>query len=322
MATTDMVTPEPSPVFPVLPDPPSTPPATPLARNTTRLPPQTSHTSPMYKRMGFAMLAQSAPLEFIEPIGQGHHFNFTRPQPRDQSSRHTTPSAPDSVSTPRHTEPESDSDDESEPEIQKPIRRVEKAEFELEELDSDDSDYSTSDVLKPYQYEDASSEAGNDKIEETESVFIGKFSELRCAEGALDAEEQERAYRRKKKRWSAGIFKRSHSQSVGSDSDDGEQLDAHDVGSSARRLRRRVRGPEDRRGSLIFEDNGYSADIRRVMEVQEEELEGGDGDDGMMGMFGYGKGPPSIPSDDGFTLDELPFWVVEGEMDIEQVESV
>ncbi|KAF2203906.1 hypothetical protein GQ43DRAFT_352407, partial [Delitschia confertaspora ATCC 74209] len=275
------------------------PPATGLARSYTRFPPQTSHTSPIYKRMGADMSVKSAPLKFIQPIGQGPQFHFTRPQSRDRS-RPSSASGRYSAHSPQHSEDEDQSDNESDEEIVRPMRRAEKADFVLEELDSDTDYDSDTEVVRPDQYEDAKSEKDRDEIEE--NAFVKKFSDLQCSEGSDDEDEQRRSYLRKKKRWSAGIFKRSHSQSVGSDSDDGEQLDAHDVGSSARRLRRRVRGPDDRRGSLIFEDNGFP-NIRHIAEVEEP-------DDGM-----FGKGPPSIPSDDGFTLDELPFWVEEEDMD-------
>lgn len=250
-------------------------------------------------------MAKSPPLEFIQPIGQGHQFHFTRPQSGGEISHHSSTSGHECPTSPQPSGDESESDQESNDEDARPMRRVEKADFVLEELDSD-SDYdSDTPVLRPDQYEDAVSEKNGGKVPES---VIGKFSELRCDEDSADEDEQARNYRRKKKRWSAGIFKRSHSQSVGSDSDDSAQLDAHDVGSSARRLRRRVRGPEDRRSSLIFEDGGFP-NIRHIVEVEEPE-------DGIR----FSRGPPSIPSDDGFTLDELPFYVYEGPMDFE-VES-
>lgn len=73
---------------------------------------------------------------------------------------------------------------------------------------------------------------------------------------------------------------------------------------SARRLRRRVRGP--RRESLIFVDRGVS-NTNNILEVEEPEE----------GIVLHSKGPPSIPSDDGFTLDELPFWTAHDNIDIE-----
>ncbi|KAF2195517.1 hypothetical protein K469DRAFT_14112 [Zopfia rhizophila CBS 207.26] len=281
---------------------PSSPPMTPGSRSHARFPPQTSHTSPIYKRMGLSMLAQSPPLEFIEPIGLGPQFNFTRPQSSDQlSSRPSSTSSRASATTPQDSEDDNESEDESDKEIERPARRVKKAEFVLEELESDPEYDSETEVVRPDHYEYASSDKDGERLEE--NGFIDQFKGLHCKTGSSDEEEQERRYRRKKKRWSAGIFKRSHSQSVEGDSDYSDNDPLDDVDSSARRLRRRVRGPGDR-SSLIFEDKGFS-NANNIVEVEEPE-------DG-----GHSKGPPSIPSDDGFTLDELPFWVVEDPMDMD-----
>lgn len=277
---------------------------TPGTRLHTRFPPQTSHTSPIYKRMGIAMLAQSPPLEFIEPIGQGPQFHFTRPQSRDQSSRPSTASGQACATSPQESEDESESDEESTQEIERPTRRVEKAEFELEELDTDIESDSDIEVVRPDHCEDAKSDKSESGLVEN---VLDQFKELRCQEGSSDEEEQQRIYRRKKKRWSAGIFKRSHSQSIEGDSSysDNDLLD--DVDLSARRLRRRVRGPSDRT-SQLFEDKGYS-NSNNIVEVEEPE-DGG---------VPHSTGPPSIPSDDGFRLDDLG-WFVEDAMDVE-VES-
>lgn len=246
--------------------------------------------------MGLAMLAQSPPLEFIEPIGQGPQFHFTRPQSRQDSSRPSTASGAVCATSAQESEDDSESDDESTQEEKRPARRVDDAEFVLEELDSDPSYDSDIEVVRPDHYEDAKSDKSGGKLEE--HGLLDKFKDLRCQEGSSDEEEQQRLYRRKKKRWSAGIFKRSHSQSVEGDSSYSDNDPLDDVDTSARRLRRRVRGPGDR-SSLIFEDKGFS-NSNNIVEVDEED-----------GGVPHSQGPPSIPSDDGFTLDELPFWVVE-----------
>jgi hypothetical protein len=49
--------------------------------------------------------------------------------------------------------------------------------------------------------------------------------------------------------------------------------------------------------SLIFQDPGYS-NTNNILEVDEP----------VEGRIMHTRGPPSIPSDDAFTLDELPFW--------------
>lgn len=261
--------------------------------------------------MGLSMLAQSPPLEFIEPIGQGPQFHFTRPQSRDLSSRPSTASGRANATTNApESEAETESDQESVNEAEPPARTVEHADFVLEELDSDTDYDSDIEVVHPDHYEDAKSEKSTSKPED--NALLHKLNNLRCEAGSSDEEEQQRIYRRKKKRWSAGIFKRSHSQSIEGDSSYSDNDPLDDVDSTARRLRRRVRGPNDRRNSLLFEDRGFSSanniNPNNIVEVEEPE-------DG--GRIPHSQGPPSIPSDDGFTLDELPFWVLEDPMDIE-----
>ncbi|KAF2115557.1 hypothetical protein BDV96DRAFT_599869 [Lophiotrema nucula] len=302
------------PAFTIPNSHPSSPPMTPGSRTHARFPPQTSHTSPIYKRMGLSMLAQSPPLEFIQPTGQGHQFHFTRPVSRDQSSRPSSNSGPALGASPNSSEDEDEDEDESEAESAKEVvrptrtyRRVDRAEFVLEELDSDPGYGSDIEVLRPDHYEEAKSDKGGKSLEE--NGFLNEFEKLRCQVNSSDEEEQEQRYIRKKKRWSKGMYtyKRSYTQSIEGDSSysDDDPLDDNDP--NARRLRRRVRGPGNR-SSLIFEDKGFSrANI--VMEEPEEGLD-----------VAHSKGPPSIPSDDGFTLDELPFWVVE-EMDVESDSS-
>jgi len=269
----------------------------------------------MYKRMGFPMLKQSPPLEFIEPIGHGPQFHFTRPQSGDYSSHPSSNSGHACAASPQESDDGDDDDEEdnsdsfseseeSHTKEEKPTaRRVEVADFELEEVESDPEYDSETEVIRPDHFEDASSERATEERLEADTGIISKFSSLRCAGELNDEEEQRASYRKKKKRWSAGIFKRSHSQSVGSDTDieDSEALDAHDVGSSARRLRRRVRGPGENQSSLIFDELPNT----NIVEVEEP-------DD-----VGSGKRPPSIPSDDGFTLDALPFWVLDDPMDMD-----
>jgi hypothetical protein len=261
--------------------------------------------------MGMSGLAQSPPLEYIEPIGQGPQFSFTRPQSRHSKAVSSRPStASGQVAAASHQETASASGDESreyEPRVEdRPARKVEEADFELEEWESDPGYDCDIEVIRPDHFEDAISDIGAGKLEA--NGLLHQFQDLRCGVTSSDEEEQQRIYRRKKKRWSAGVFKRSHSQSIEGDSSysDNDPLDDND--STTRRLRRRVRGPGDRT-SLIFEDRGFSS-ANHILEVEEP-------DDG---EIPHTQGPPSIPSDDAFTLDELPFWVVEGSMDIE-VES-
>lgn len=253
-------------------------------------------------------------MEFIEPIGQGPKFHFTRPQSQP-SSRPSTASGQACATTPRDSSDEDDessSDDSDYEEFVTPPRLVDEADvtFVIEELDSEESGYDSDvEVLRPDHFEDAKSDRSGARLEQ--NGFIDKFKELVCQEESSDEEERQRIYRRKKKRWSAGIFKRSHSQSVEGDSSYSDNDPLDDIDSTARRLRRRVRGPGDR-SSLVFEDRGFS-NANHIIEVEEPEE---------YGDVLHSKGPPSIPSDDAFTLDELPFWdIVEDSMDDVEYES-
>jgi hypothetical protein len=259
----------------------------------------------MYKQMGFSMMA-SPPLEYIEPIGQGPHFLFSRPQSR-ASSRPSTASGRACPTSNQDSEDDSESEEERTKEPVRPPRRVLKAEFVLEELDSDPGYDSDIEVIRPDHCEDAMSDNSGERIDG--NGFIDKFKEMHCSEDSEEEDVRRRKYERKKKRWSAGIFKRSHSQSVEGDSSYSDNDPLDDVDSTARRLRRRVRGPGDR-ASLIFEDKGF-ANSNNIVEVEEPDDK----------HIPHSTGPPSIPSDDGFRLDELPFWDVVEDSDNMEVEE-
>jgi hypothetical protein len=277
---------------------------TPGARTQIRSAPQTRHTSPMSKRMGMLHFTQTPPLEFIEPTGEGHQFRFTRPQSLNLSSRPSSISGRAHATTPQESEDEDESDEESDEEEIRPRRRAERAYFVLEELESDPGYDCDIEVVFPDHFEDAKSEKSGSKVGKSE--VYERLKELHLEQESSEDEEQERRYRQKKKRWNAGVFKRSHSQSVEGDSSYSDNDPLDDINPKARRLRRRVRGPCDRRGSLIFKDPGYS-NTNNILEVDEP----------VEGRIAHTRGPPSIPSDDAFTLDELPFWKGGESMDFE-----
>ncbi|KAH7081865.1 hypothetical protein BKA63DRAFT_221492 [Paraphoma chrysanthemicola] len=286
---------------------PNSPPMTPSARSQIRSAPQTRHTSPMSKRMGMSFIQTPPSLEFIEPIGQGPNFYFTRPQSLNLSSRPSSVSGRAYATTLQESDNEEESEEDSEDEQVQPMRRAEKAYFVLEELESDPGYDCDIEVMQPYHCEDAKSDKSVSRMGDKE--VYERLKELHLEQDSSDDEEQERRYRQKKKRWSAGVFKRSHSKSVEGDSSYSDNDPLDDVNPKARRLRRRVRGPCDRRGSLIFQDPGY-ANTNNILEVDEP----------IEGLVRHTRGPPSIPSDDAFTLDELPFWKSGDVMDLE-VES-
>jgi len=125
---------------------------------------------------------------------------------------------------------------------------------------------------------------------------------LSCGESVNweDEEEMLRKRRvRRRQRWS-GLVKRSHSKSVEgeSDSSGAEDVNAHDVGSSARRIRRRIRSP-DKRSSLIFDDPPAN-----IVEVEEPD------DDSETARFT----PPDIATS---PLEAMPFYTLEDPMEID-----
>jgi hypothetical protein len=249
---------------------------------------------------------QTPPLEYIEPTGKDYHFSFTRPQSCEPSSRLSSESDRAYPATTQEgsefesdSEEEEESDEESEQEEVRPLRRVQSAQFVLEELDSDPGYDCDVEIVQPDHCEDAKSDRSGTKAE-----IVARMNELQLEEDSSEVEERGRLYLKKKKRWSAGIFKRSHSQSVEGDSSYSDNDPLDDLDQKSRRLRRRVRGP--RRGSLIFEDRGVS-NTNNIVEVEEPDE----------GTVLHSKGPPSIPSDDAFTLDELPFWKEQNMMDVD-----
>ena len=281
------------------------PPMTPTPDTHSRFPPPTYKTSPVHRRT--SNFVQTPPLEYIEPTGYDYHFSFTRPQSCEPSSRLSSESdraypatTLEGSDTDSEFDEDNESDEECEQEDERPMRRTESAQFVLEELDDDPGYDCDVEVVRPDHFEDAKSDRSGTKAE-----IFARMNELQLQEDSSDDEERERIYLKKKKRWSAGIFKRSHSQSVEGDSDYSDNDPLDDLDQNARRLRRRVRGP--RRGSLIFEDRGVS-NTNNIAEVEEP-------DEGT--TVPHWKGPPSIPSDDGFTLDELPFWKEQNMMDVE-----
>ncbi|KAF1979742.1 hypothetical protein BU23DRAFT_104328 [Bimuria novae-zelandiae CBS 107.79] len=296
---------------------PSSPPMTPGTRTHARFPEKDDHPSPGYKRVGIVHSAQSPPLEFIKPIGQGPQFQFTRPQSRGASSRPSTASVA-CATTPQDSEDEDASDEESVCDDARPVRRAEENDisFILEYLDSEPGYDSDLEVVRPDQFEDAKSERSGSRL--VDSSIIDDIKEMHISGDSSDDEEtRQRLNWKKKKRMSARVYrsKRTYSMSVEGDSSYSDNDPLDDVDESARRLRRRVD-----RSSLIFEDGGFP-NINNITEVEEPE------DGGI--VIKKVQGPPSIPSDDAFTLDdalndtigfdELPFCNVQEWMEVESV---
>jgi hypothetical protein len=146
----------------------------------------------------------------------------------------------------------------------------------IEELsDFDGSDIDRLGVIRPHQIEDAESDRSRSRSRnppEAEGLIINGLDNLRCSdegEGIEDSEESDmdeaeheevvarmRRDRRRKRQSTGSIGKRTITESLGSDSDREDLrtttpfLDITEVGSSARRMKRRVGD----RWSLQFHD--------------------------------------------------------------------
>jgi hypothetical protein len=206
----------------------------------------------------------------ITPNGNGPNFFYTpstRPEdlsPRSSSSPDSSVHSSSSGSPPRSLSsspaaPASDSPRRS-------TRIVTEGNFTLEEFgESDYEDWESGDdeVIRPHQYEDAESDrahsvksAGRNDLD---SRILSGIKNLNCETEEEEREawlKEQRAAKKWKRRSSGSVQKRTLSQSIGSDTDD-EDLQpvtfegANEAGSSARRLRRKVKGE---RISLIFDD--------------------------------------------------------------------
>jgi len=172
------------------------------------------------------------------------------------------------------------------------------ANFTLEEFgDSDYEDFDSDDesVIRPHQYEDAESDRApsikaashNDLPQKLYTGIRNMNCETQDMGPELDREawiKKVQAEKRRKRRSSGSVQKRTFSQSIGSDTDEEDVLPvfegANEAGSSARRLRRKA---DNERMSLIFDDPPPRIDeleepesCEEVVEVKgsEDEVEG------------------------------------------------
>lgn len=168
---------------------------------------------------------------------------------------------------------EDDSDDEEEPRNAKGSIRTDPStgaptaaallwDFILEEIDPVDDALHTVDVLKPYEIETSRSRSSSwhKDVKEVDRSMMREFKNLHCSNEASDDEpdvdvDEDIFYRRQQEMrrlrrvsMSSSVGKRTHSELSDSDDDFGP-LDVNDVGSSARRLRKRLH-----RCSLLFHD--------------------------------------------------------------------
>lgn len=137
----------------------------------------------------------------------------------------------------------------------KPAKEQIKDEVVVEELTEGDAGYITDiELVYPHELEEieSSSEHDSDDLSDNKSdddhEISSRLSRLGCDDSPEAEFERKRRAAHLKKRRDSRVFKRSHSQSVKSDDTDVTDPDAmadHDVVASARRLRRRVRGPNE-----------------------------------------------------------------------------
>ncbi|KAF5022586.1 hypothetical protein F66182_5372 [Fusarium sp. NRRL 66182] len=134
--------------------------------------------------------------------------------------------------------------------------------FTVEDVDPMDSDCDGLDVLQPTEIESNRSRSRSPN-RKAHKIMVKDFRNLTCSNETSDNEQNEyeldegeaqflkrREQLRKFRRMSMGssFGKRTHSELSDSE-DDGEGLDANEVGSSARRMRRKMH-----RTSLLFHD--------------------------------------------------------------------
>lgn len=273
---------------------PNSPPPTPnSARRRIRTSPNSNYYAVLAanrnKRHGFAAFGLSPP-EHISPREEPHQFSYTR-QEREEDSESESDAADDENE--EDEDDDSDASDESDNSAEdkasvrskgkrpafssdqdsdlidrRPsvIRSHDDADFTLEDISEDDIAYDELPVIRPDFIEEARSVAGSkgserDIVDRLKDLSCGREEELERAR-LFDAEQRAR-YKRRSKRWSVGGYKkRSHTQSVGSQSSGHEDLELQDelqsLGGTSRRLRRRTQGPEDHerpnRTSLMFDD--------------------------------------------------------------------
>lgn len=239
----------------------------------------------------------------IIPNGNGPHFYYTPSnQPADLSPRSSSPSSStrhsDSSGSPPRSLSSSPVPPSCEPPFQKTRNVVAEGNFTVEEFGESDYEEWVSDdedVIRPHQYEDAESERAASvrsvSRNEIDPRVLHSLKNLHCETEEDTREawlETVREEKRRKRRSSGSVQKRTISQSIGSDTDE-EDLKpvtfegANEIGSSARRLRRKTKGE---RTSLIFDDPPPRIDeeyegpesVEEVVEINdgEEDTEGGD----------------------------------------------
>lgn len=268
----------------------------------------------------------------ITPNGNGPTFSYNPFQPLDLelsprssspvSSEHSTSSSEAEIDSPRpRSRSSSPGTHSTPPKTQIRTRIVSEGNFTLEEFDDEDYDAFDSDaesIIRPHQYEDAESDrarsikAISPARELDPQILHGlRDVDIHCAttneDDALNEREawlaRMREEKRRKRRSSGSVQKRSLAQSIGSDTDE-EDIQpvfegVNEAGSSARRLRRKVAGE---RTSLIFDDPPPKIDELEEPESCEEIVSLEESDDA---------------GRSGGVWRELPYYVQQSDMEVD-----
>ena len=271
--------------------PPMTPNSREFGRATRGRPP------PNWKRMAMYGMNFSPPFDddFTSPSRNTTPERLAVPR---SLSRPSTSSGLDASPSGNRSTPEIESLSEtSERHLSRTRQQREGSDLVVEQLPDDDPYYMNhSGILHPDGFEDADSE-GTASTNNDETEVVKQLRDLHCNDEGLKMKGHRR-WQDRKKRWSQKSVgsKRTLSESYGSDVDDEDtkSLDFNEVGSSARRVKRRISGTHDRT-SLIFDDPP-TGHITEVDEPDEDVV--------------YVDPPPPYSPVDWNTLRVLPFYTV------------
>ena len=170
-----------------------------------------------------------------------HTPPYTPHRAKRRFERNYSPASARSIEPPETSSP-----------AKKAAKRHSKDEVQVEELIEGDAGYITDiHVVYPHELEEVESdselESASSVSDDSDVDITTRLSRLDCEESPEAEFEKKRREKHLRKRKNARVFKRSHSQSVKSDTEttDPDAMGDHDLSGSARRLRRRVRGPAD-----------------------------------------------------------------------------
>ena len=203
-------------------------------------------------------------METVHSSGFTSEASMTGKSKQQRSQPHTPPYTPHKRRLERSDSPASTSGRSIHPAetvspAKKAIKRAAQDNVKVEEVTERDLGYASDiDVVYPESLSEVNSEtdgdderSSSDDDEHSDSGIARRMSKLQCADGESESEVVRRRLERRSRR-SQHKVKRTHSQSVKSDTEvtDPDAMDDQDVEASARRLRRRTRGPAETKMSF------------------------------------------------------------------------